>query len=540
MKRINIKKILFFTLFTILYLALQVTQARLNNTPLASLNGILMAFEFICCLILIFMDYNTGTTFSCILMGLSIIELLVAIYKTRGISFYPIAGLINTVIFLSTLLTLVAQFKKRDKNAITDFLTGLQNRRGLYKILNEKTNSNQTFYVVYIDLGNFKLINDNYGHSFGDIILKSVAEKMTNIIGKDGIATRIGGDEFVLVLNENSKVYQITQNILDIISNKTILYDDEDNPIELFINAYAGIAKYPADSNNPEDLIKFADIAMYQASKNKETRIVRFDQEMASNLNRQMEVEKYIIEGLKKDYFYMVYQPQYHLDGKKLRGFESLLRLKTPDGVFVSPAEFIPVAEKKDLILKIDDYVIQRVMREFKDIVSTSQNDLTISVNVSAKNIGNMNFPRKIRKYLEQSGFPAEHLEIEITEYCLVQSVETTIDNIKQLREMGVQVALDDFGTGYTSLSYLAKMPINLLKVDKSLVDDIEKNEKSQDFVNAVISMGHIMGCEVIAEGTETETQLDILKDQKCDFVQGYVWGKPLEYNVAKDLSMTT
>ncbi len=486
---------------------------------------------------MIFVEYNSGTIISIICMSVSIVFVIIAIAAQHIKASTPVSGLINTIIYLVTLLILVKQFKRRDKEIVTDFLTGLQNRRGLYKILTQMVKEKKSFYVVYIDLGNFKVLNDNYGHNFGDSILKAVTAIMTKNVKNDGIATRIGGDEFVLILNENSKVYQITQNILDEISQKTTITTSKNEDVDLFITAYAGISKFPLDSTNPEDLIKFADIAMYEASKNKITRIVRFDQAMAEKLNRQIAVEKLINEALD---FYMVYQPQYHLDGKKLRGFESLLRLKTPDGVFVSPAEFIPVAEKKDLIRKIDDYVIRRVMNEFSDIVKKSENKLTVSINVSAKNIGSVSFPDRISKMLKQTDFPAENLEIEITEYCLVQSVEITIENIKKLHEMGVQVALDDFGTGYTSLSYLSKMPINLLKVDKSLVDDIESNKKSQDFVNAVISMGHLMGCEVIAEGTETESQLAILKGQSCDFVQGYVWGKPLDYDVAKELSLNS
>lgn len=508
---------------------------------LSYLNGILMAIGFLCCIGMISVDYYSGSVTACCCMGLSISTLLFSIITSRTKSNNIGAGLINMIIYLSTLLYLVEVLKKRDKATVTDYLTGLYNRRGLFKLIESKTNSKDAFYIVYIDLGNFKLINDNYGHSFGDSVLKQVTKIMIEKIGKEGVATRIGGDEFVLILNENSKVYQITQNILDEISQKINILDENNEEIQLYITTCAGISKYPLDSSSPDELIKYADIAMYEASKNKNSRIVRFSLDMADTLTHQMEIEKLINEALEKDYFYMVYQPQYKLNGKKLRGFESLLRLRTADGVSVSPAEFIPVAEKKGLILKIDDYVIRRVMEEFNDIVKDSPNkDLTISVNVSAKNIGNIKFPQKIKKLLDQTGFPPEHLEIEITEYCFVQSIETTIENIRQLKEMGIQIALDDFGTGYTSLSYLAKMPINLLKVDKSLVDDIETSNKSQVFVNAVISMGHLMGCEVIAEGTETENQLDILKNQNCDYVQGYVWGKPLDYKIAKELSMTT
>lgn len=539
MTKENVKKNLILASLVILYLILQFSQAILGKTEFVSANGILMAFGFICCLAMIFIDYNSGTILSCVCMGISVFSLLSTIIKSKGHNaFYPSAGLINTVIFLGTILTLVHQFKKRDKASITDFLTGLYNRRGLYKIINSKILKNEPFYVIYIDLSNFKLINDNYGHFVGDKILKQTSKIILETIGNEGIATRIGGDEFVIILNEHCKAYQITQNILNNISEKTLISDEVNNEIEVFINAHAGISKYPSDSTDAEDLIKFADIAMYEASKNKKTRIVRFDYGMAEKLNRQMEIENLINLALENDYFYMVYQPQYLLNGKQLRGFESLLRLKTPDGESVSPAEFIPVAEKKDLILKIDDYVIRRVMKEFKDVLVKSNKNLIVSVNISAKNIGNIAFPQKIKKLLDETGFPAKKLEIEITEYCLVQSVEVTIANIIQLRSMGIQIALDDFGTGYTSLSYLAKMPINLLKVDKTLVDDIETNKKSQDFVNAVISMGHLMGCEVISEGTETESQLDILRQQNCDFVQGYIWGKPLDYEIAKELAL--
>ncbi len=541
MKRFSIKKFFLLSLLSVIYLSTWLGQMMFDVHNLSYLNGILMAIGFLCCIGMISVDYYSGSVTACCCMGLSISTLLFSIITSRTKSNNIGAGLINMIIYLSTLLYLVEVLKKRDKATVTDYLTGLYNRRGLFKLIESKTNSKDAFYIVYIDLGNFKLINDNYGHSFGDSVLKQVTKIMIEKIGKEGVATRIGGDEFVLILNENSKVYQITQNILDEISQKINILDENNEEIQLYITTCAGISKYPLDSSSPDELIKYADIAMYEASKNKNSRIVRFSLDMADTLTHQMEIEKLINEALEKDYFYMVYQPQYKLNGKKLRGFESLLRLRTADGVSVSPAEFIPVAEKKGLILKIDDYVIRRVMEEFNDIVKDSPNkDLTISVNVSAKNIGNIKFPQKIKKLLEQTGFPPEHLEIEITEYCFVQSIETTIENIRQLKEMGIQIALDDFGTGYTSLSYLAKMPINLLKVDKSLVDDIETSNKSQVFVNAVISMGHLMGCEVIAEGTETENQLDILKNQNCDYVQGYVWGKPLDYKIAKELSMTT
>lgn len=536
MKRVGIKEFCFLTILTLAYLFTVFLQMWFNRTPYMSFNGVLMAFGFLFCLLMIFVDYNSGILVAGLCMFFSIINVFFMIWKNTENRIAPLPGLVNTIIYMCTLLLLVSQFRRRDQESITDFLTGLRNRRGLYKVLRSKISANSPFTVVYLDLGNFKQINDNYGHTFGDTILKLTSQRITSIIGKNNIATRIAGDEFVLILNNNTDPYTVTQKIIDEIGQKKVINSSAEEKIEIFIKAYAGIARFPNDATTADNLVKYADIAMYEAAKSKMNSILYFDQKMAEKLTRQIEVEQHINEALENNLFYMVYQPQYELAQKKLRGFESLLRLKTADGEFISPAEFIPVAEKKDLILRIDDYVMRRVMNEFRDVVLNDTKNLVISINVSAKNIGNEKFIDKVTKCLEETGFPAKNLEIEITEYCLVQSVEVTIANIIALRNLGVQVALDDFGTGYTSLSYLAKMPINLLKVDKSLVDDIETNKKSQEFVNAVIAMGHLMGCEVISEGTENENQLTILKDQKCDFVQGYVWGKPMEYEDAKSL----
>lgn len=248
--------------------------------------------------------------------------------------------------------------------------------------------------------------------------------------------------------------------------------------------------------------------------------------DLKNELKRREEVEKLIRLGLENDYFYMMYQPQYKTEGKLLRGFESLIRLTMPDGTRMSPAEFIPDAESSDLIMDIDNYVLERVMTEFRGVVAGT--DLIVSVNLSAKSIASPNFSDKISAMLKGIGYPANNLELEITEYSLTNDEDTVFDNITKLRQMGVKIALDDFGTGYTSLSQMVRIPFDLLKMDKSLVDDIESNDMKRDFSNAVIELGHMVNSEVIAEGVEKNEQLDILLNQGCDFIQGYIWGRPL------------
>lgn len=517
----------------VLYIVIQVMMIISEKVGFMSYNGVMMAFQFALCLIMVRQDHKVGVITSCILMSFSLLALLRVILLVKLTT--PIPGLCNTIIYIVTLILLARQFQIRENEAITDVLTGLSNRRGLYKLLKKRIEDERSFHVIYVDLGNFKFINDNFGHAYGDILMKEVANRMKTVVGKKGIITRIGGDEFVIILNGENAPEEIANKVIEKICEKATIVV-AGSKAECYLTAFAGISSYPKDSTNYEDLIKYADIAMYQASNSKTSRIHFFDKDMEKILRRRIEVERLIKEGLENDYFYLVYQPQYEIKNKKLRGFESLLRMKTPDGTAVSPGEFIPVAEKGDLILKIDDYVLRRVLREFKDIVTNESKDLTISINVSAKNIAAVDFADRIEALIKEYDFPAKNLEIEITEYCLVQSVDITIDNIKRLRSIGVQVALDDFGTGYTSLSYLSKMPINLLKIDKSLIDDIENDRKSHDFVKAVISMGHLMGCEVISEGVENENQLALLQEQECDFVQGFVWGKPLDYEVAKEL----
>ena len=197
-----------------------------------------------------------------------------------------------------------------------------------------------------------------------------------------------------------------------------------------------------------------------------------------------------------------------------------------PDGTRMSPAEFIPDAENTDLIMDIDNYVLERVIKDFKDIVIGT--DLIVSVNLSVKSLSSRDFVERVEAMIENLGYPAANLELEITEYTLMDDDNTVFDNITKLRAIGIKIALDDFGTGYTSLSQMVRIPFDLLKMDKTLVDDIENNKMKKDFSNAVIELGHLVNSEVIAEGVEKDEQLEILKTQGCDFIQGYIWGKPM------------
>ena len=520
----------------LVYFGLQILTFCLGkNRQLAIYNGVVVCFQFFCAFLMIKVNAKRGRYTSWFCLGVSMFFLLraiaFAIIGKKPLIAVPGFFMILMFALIATLFSY--QVELLDKRMVADYVTSLHNGRGLILTLKNKIYNKESFYVIYIELENFKFLNDNYGFDFGDELRRIVTKRIKNVIKGHGVAGCVDRSSFMIVLNGDCDANQVTAEVLHTISEKITIKKNEVD-IDCFLSAYAGIAKCPEDTPDAETLMKYSDIAMYHASMSKKNRIVFYEPQMEQKLKRQIEVEKIIKKALANDWFYLVFQPQFSTKEKKLRGFETLLRLRDSNGKNLSPSEFIPAAEKNDLILEITDWVLVNALKTFAPLVKDT--DLTISINASSKNMESARFVSQVKEVLEQTGFPAKNLEIEITEYCLLQSFDQTIENIRALRAMGVQVALDDFGTGYSSLSYLEKLPINLLKIDKSLVDDIESNFKSQQFVNAVIYMGHLMGCEVICEGVESEGQLRLLRDNESDFIQGYIWGKPLEFDNAREL----
>lgn len=535
------KRNIFYFSGILCYLLFMAGPIILDRNGLSQMSGICSAMQYASCLLLVKTNQRRGVATSIILLlasALNLVRVLVFSHSQNTSSGLLLSGLLNQVFYLVTIIWFGVIFAKQEKAAVTDLVTGLLNNRGFLREVKNSVEDAQPFWLVDIELGNFKLLNDSYGHMYGDVILKEVTKRITDFVGKRGKVARKSGAEFVVILNQTADAEKDANELLGIIREKIELPFGIDN-MYCYVTPYAGIVAFPGDAGNSEDLIKFADMALVEAVRGNHSEASVFRSEMEMRTKRQTELEHLIKEGLENDYFFLVYQPQYMLSGKKLRGFETLLRMRLPDGSMVSPVEFIPVAEMSGKIISIDDYVLRRAMNEYKDIVLNKNRELVICVNVSAQNIASTGFPEKVRGILAETGFPAKNLEIEITEYCMVSSVNTTIKNIMELRRIGVQFALDDFGTGYTSLNYLSQLPVNLLKIDKSLIDNIETDPKRCEFVNAIISMGHIMGCEVISEGVENDHQLEKLSENSCDFIQGFVWGRPLDYAVAKELSVS-
>lgn len=498
-----------------------------------SLNGILMSLGFAFLILLILNDHKKGFIIGLVIDGIQFMGSIGAAVKLRIGTTIP--GSVNCIIIAFSLIIINNQIMKIERAEVTDRVTNLGNRYGFEDYITKNVALWQKGYVAYVHIDGFMAINANLGRRYGDIVLKEVAKRITDVVGKEALVFKIEGAEYALVISPDCDCELLATKIIAAIEEKIIL-SRHGNSVPVYISAHIGYADYMNGDVGASELMRNADSALNHALKSKKTKIIKFNKQIFDDVMRQMEVENLIKDALANNYFYLVYQPQYNISDHKLRGFETLVRMKLPDGTVVSPAEFISVAEQSEMIMAIDDFVVNKALMEFAEICRNAKNEFTVSVNVSAKEISSKGYAEKIIALVEKYNFPPQCLEIEITEYSLSENMKFTEKNILALRKHNIKIALDDFGTGYTSLSQLLTLPVDLLKIDKSLVDNINESEVNRDFIKAVIYMGHLMNCKVISEGVEETERLDILGNLECDYVQGFVWGKPMEYNDAVSL----
>ena len=409
-----------------------------------------------------------------------------------------------------------------DRAAYTDQLTGCLNRRGLLRELAMKSEMGKNFYLIFLDLDNFKQINDTLGHEAGDELLCEVATTWNNIPSKFPFTVcRLGGDEFAIIYETTNKDVT-TEFIINVLHSITMLQSN----FAASVSASAGLALYDEDTSDLQQLLSYADTAMYKAKLGGKNDYYFFDQDMYQEIMKRYLTEKDLKNALKNESFEMLYQPQYEISSHKLVGFESLIRLRNKKGEYINTQQFIQIAEKSGLIYDIDMWVMRNVMKQTRDFVILHP-EVEISINVSGKHITNKGFVEKVIDSLSETGFPPKNLKIEITESSYIRYIDEAVQVIQRLKVLGIKTALDDFGTGFSSLNYLSKMPVDMLKIDKSFVDKMLIKENDRSFVDTIIKLGHIMGCKVIAEGVENRAQLFALASLSCDFIQGYIWGKP-------------
>ncbi len=414
--------------------------------------------------------------------------------------------------------------------AFHDILTGLPNRLMFFERLNheitEKIQRKTKGTVCFIDLDNFKNINDTMGHEAGDQLLIQLAEKLKRTLTSEDLLSRFGGDEFLLLhpydtLSEEALSY--AERILNAVSGHFVIGGKQ-----IFVTASIGVVTYPEDGTDPGSILKNADFAMYKAKELGKNRVAVYDKNMYSLLERETNIERILRGAIEKQELTVHYQPQFDVKNKKISGFEALLRLQSKEMGIISPAEFIPIAEKAKCISQLTRWVLSKACRQAMMWRSEGYQFDNMSVNISSVDLQQPDFVEIIKEVIEETGLPPRILELEITETSLMHSLDNSMKTLQRLMDIGIRVALDDFGTGYSSLNYLRKIPISTLKIDKSFIDNVGSDKKVDSIINNIIGMAHNIDLSVVAEGVEQEHQLSILKEKGCDYMQGYLLCKPL------------
>lgn len=420
--------------------------------------------------------------------------------------------------------------KKLNYLALIDVLTELPNRKMIINRLDflvlHSINKQDSFSFVFIDLDNFKRINDLKGHHVGDLLLQAVALRLQTMIYKEDMFGRLGGDEFALIIQrklKESEIFEYVESLKSKFSESFIIENTE-----FFISASFGISIYPQDGLDSAELLKCADTAMYKVKDLGKDGIQFFNKYMKDEILKKIDFENKLLLSLQNEEIFVLFQPQYSTDSKQIRGFEALARWRSPEWGLVSPLDFIPVAEEIGFIIPLGEWILRTACKMAKFIQDEYHIDAIIAVNISSVQIIDPSFVQMVKNVLEETQTRASCLELEVTESVFISSLDYVVGVFNELKKLGVKIALDDFGTGYSSFSYLQKLPIDILKIDKSFIDSIDNTNPSIRMVGSIISLVHIMKMRVVAEGVENEQQLDYLKDHKCDYIQGYLWGKPL------------
>lgn len=407
--------------------------------------------------------------------------------------------------------------------AYHDSLTDLYNRSWLSTMMKvqikETTEKNEKLGILLFDIDNMKDINDSRGHNAGDELLKQVATILKLMESKTVTATRFGGDEFVLLyknIKDRDEAIEISKKALRFLNAEGI-------------GISGGISIFPDDSKKTEDLLKFADMAKIEAKKNGKNNVACFHSLMQEKFLSKLNIETKMSKAMASRNFQLYYQPQFDAKTKELRGFEALLRWYDSDLGWISPEQFIPLAEETHLVVPLGDWVMTTALATIKEWEMKFSFNGIISVNVSPVQFVQEDFIEKLFKKIEKSGIDKKHLEIEITEGVLIDNVEDTISKLNKIREQGVGLSLDDFGTGYSSLRYLQLLPLTTLKIDKSFVSNIaEKDGFEAKLTESIISLVSKMGLNTIAEGVENEEQLKMIQKFNCRTIQGFLLGKPM------------
>ena len=417
-----------------------------------------------------------------------------------------------------------------ERQAYYDNLTGLPNRTLFYDRMDHALNicrrKGVEIAVFLIDLDRFKNINDSLGHDIGDGLLKSVARALSTIIREEDTLARLGGDEFALIIEDmtsNDVVGTIANKLIEALSSAQYIDGNE-----LISTGSIGVTISSPESRDKELLLKQADLAMYQAKESGGNRFCFYNAEMKSRAHQSMMLEKELRQALDRDELLVFYQPKVSVRSGRIKGMEALIRWRHPEKGLVPPFDFIPIAEETGLIVPIGRWILKEACKQTTVWQERGFKDLTVSVNVSAKQFHHQGYVDEVRNAIESSGIAPWFVDLEVTESCTMNNVESAIRILESFRQMGIRISMDDFGTGYSSLSFLDQLPLDTLKVDRAFIKDINAQGKNGELARLIISMARSLRLSVVAEGVESEHHLEFLRTNGCDEYQGYLFSPPV------------
>ena len=436
---------------------------------------------------------------------------------------------------------LLEQTKKLQYQAHYDTLTNLPNRT-LFKdrltqtIISAKRN-NEKFALLFIDLDQFKKINDSLGHHIGDKVLVEAATRIKSTLREEDTLARLGGDEFTIILKDirgAQSASVVAQKIIAVMKEPIVISSHS-----LYVTSSIGISIYPDDAQSDDDLIKFSDVAMYKAKDEGRNNYQFYSSDMTSLAFERVVMESSLRVAMKENQLVVYFQPQYNIKTNTITGMEALVRWLHPTLGLIPPIKFIPLAEESDLIIDIDRIVMKKAMTQFSSWYKMGYNPGVLSLNLAMKQLNTDDFHETLINTMQNIKFKPEWLELEVTEGQIMSNPELSIEKLHKIHDMGIEVAIDDFGTGYSSLSYLKKLPLDKLKIDRSFVKDIPEDEDDMAIAKAIIALGKSLNLKLIAEGVETEEQRDFLMNEGCDLIQGYFYSKPLPGKEVEELLKT-
>jgi len=437
------------------------------------------------------------------------------------------------------ILQLESEKHRASVQASQDHLTSLPNRRMFYEIgatyVARAKRSHSNFALLYVDLDRFKVVNDTLGHHVGDLLLQTVAARLTSALRESDVVARLGGDEFAILLpdvNGVTDISVIAQKIIDLVSRLCTNLDGND----IQVSPSVGISVFPRDGHNVETMARNADAAMYQSKRSRRGLFTFYEPSLNATNARTFDLEQQLPHAIAYDELVMYFQPKVRLEDFRIVGFEALVRWMHPEHGMIYPGEFIPMAESTGLDVPLGDWVLHECCRQISMWQASGIPVVPIAVNVSARQLHDENLPGRVKSYLESFDVKPGLLQVEITEGSLVDSIEVAAKVLLEMERLGVSIALDDFGNGYSSFGYIRSLPIHVIKIDRSFISEIRNSPSDAVIVASIVTLAHNLNKKVVAEGVEMIEQVVHLKTVGCDEVQGYLLSRPVAADVAAQL----